>query len=58
MPLAPYLGQRIGQQMMGLAAGRTALDDLPFPTRPYYFGAPWFLAPAVLTYRTLDAIGL
>lgn len=58
VPLAPYLGQRIGQQMMGLAAGRTALDDLPFRSRPYYFGVPWFLASAVLTYRTLDAIGL
>jgi glycine/D-amino acid oxidase-like deaminating enzyme len=56
VPLAPYFGRRIGQQMMGLAAGRTALDGLPFPSRPYYFGAPWFLAPSVLAFRAMDAL--
>jgi hypothetical protein len=44
--------------MMGLAQGRTALDNLPFPSRPYYFGVPWFLAPSVLAYRALDFVGL
>jgi glycine/D-amino acid oxidase-like deaminating enzyme len=58
VPLAPYFGMRIGQQMAGLAAGRTALDGLPFPSRPYYFGIPWFLAPSVWAYRTMDALGL
>jgi glycine/D-amino acid oxidase-like deaminating enzyme len=58
VPLAPYLGRRIGQQMMGNQEGRTALDGLAFAARPYYFGAPWFLAPSVLAYRTLDALGL
>jgi glycine/D-amino acid oxidase-like deaminating enzyme len=57
VPLAPYLGMRIGQQMAGLAAGRTALDGLPFPTRPYYSGVPWFLAPSVFTFRCLDKWG-
>jgi glycine/D-amino acid oxidase-like deaminating enzyme len=57
VPLAPYFGRRIGQQMVGLAEGRTALDDLRFPARPYYFGVPWFLAPSVLAYRTMDAVG-
>jgi glycine/D-amino acid oxidase-like deaminating enzyme len=56
--LAPYLGMRIGQQMLGLSEGRTALDGLPFPSRPYYFSKPWFLAPSVFVYRTLDALGL
>jgi glycine/D-amino acid oxidase-like deaminating enzyme len=58
VPLAPYFGMKIGQQMAGLPAGRTALDGLPFPTRPYYAGTPWFLAPSVWAYRTLDALGL
>jgi glycine/D-amino acid oxidase-like deaminating enzyme len=58
VPLAPYFGMRIGQQMAGLARGRTALDGLPFPTRPYYHGTPWFLAPSVWAYRTLDSAGL
>ena len=58
VPLAPYFGCRIGQQMMGIAQGRTPLDGLTFQARPYYFGRPWFLAPSVLAYRTLDALGL
>ena len=58
VPLAPYFGKRIGQQMLGLAEGRTALDGLPFQSRPYYRGTPWFLAPSVLAYRLIDAAGL
>ena len=58
VPLAPYFGKKVGQQMLGLAEGRTAIDDLPFPSRPFYFGTPWFLAPSVWTYRTLDAAGI
>jgi glycine/D-amino acid oxidase-like deaminating enzyme len=58
VPLAPYFGRRIGQQMLGLKEGRTALDGLPFPSRPYYHGKPWFLAPSVFAYRVIDALGL
>jgi glycine/D-amino acid oxidase-like deaminating enzyme len=58
VPLAPYFGKRIGQQMLGLAEGRTALDGLPFPARPYYHGKPWFLAPSVFAYRLIDGLGL
>ncbi len=58
VPLAPYFGRRIGLQIMGNPEGRTALDGLAFATRPYYRGVPWFLSPSVLTYRTLDRLGL
>jgi glycine/D-amino acid oxidase-like deaminating enzyme len=58
VPLAPYFGRRIGQQMLGLVEGRTALDGLPFPSRPYYHGKPWFLAPSVFAYRLADAMGI
>ena len=58
VPTAPYLGMRIGQQMLGNPQGRTALDGLPFPSRPYYFGRPWFLAPSVWAYRVADRWGL
>ena len=58
VPLAPYFGRRIGQQMLGLAQGRTAVDGLPFPSRPYYHGKPWFLAPSVFAYRLMDAVGI
>jgi glycine/D-amino acid oxidase-like deaminating enzyme len=58
VPMAPYFGKRIAQQMLGLKEGRTALDGLEFPSRPYYFGKPWFLAPSVFAYRLIDAIGI
>lgn len=51
---ASYFGMRIGQQVLGLAEGRTALDGLAFQTRPFYRGNPWFLAPSVRFYRWRD----
>jgi hypothetical protein len=45
---------RMGQKVLGLAEGRTAFDDLPFPTRPFYTGRPWFLPAAVAWYRWRD----
>jgi hypothetical protein len=52
--MAGYLGMRVGQQVLGLAEGRTAFDGLNFQTRPYYHGNPWFLAPSVAYYRWKD----
>lgn len=54
--LAPYFGTRVGQQMLGLPEGRTALDGLAFPTRPLYSGKPWFLPMAVRWYRLRDRL--
>jgi len=58
VPLAPYFGMKIGRRMAGTPDADTALDGLVFPTRPYYFGRPWFLAPAVWAYRMLDRLGV
>ncbi len=55
---ASYFGTRLGQQVLGLDEGRTALDDLPFNTRPFYYGAPWFLSASVWWYRQLDRTGI
>src|SRR4029077_7921981 len=52
--MAGYLGMRVGQQVLGRKEGATAFDGLPFPTRPFYTGKPWFLAPAILYYRCRD----
>ena len=52
--MSSYLGTRTGQRLLGLAEGRTAFDDLPFPTRPFYAGRPWFLPAAVAWYRLRD----
>jgi glycine/D-amino acid oxidase-like deaminating enzyme len=57
VPLAPYFGMKIGRRMAGAREAETALDGLPFPTRPYYFGTPWFLAPAVWANRMIDRLG-
>ena len=54
--LATYFGTRIGQQVLGLKEGRTALDGLDFPTRPFYAGVPWFLAPTLIWYRLRDRV--
>jgi glycine/D-amino acid oxidase-like deaminating enzyme len=50
-----YFGMRIGQQVLGLKEGHTALDGLPFQTRPFYTGNPWVLAPSIRYYRWLDS---
>lgn len=55
--MAGYLGMRIGQQVLGLKEGATAFDELPFGTRPYYHGNPWFLAPSIMYYRWRDRRG-
>ena len=52
--MASYLGMRLGQQVAGLAEGRTALDNLPFSTRPFYRGNPWFLPAMVGWYQWRD----
>ena len=54
--MAGYLGMRVGQQVLGLKEGRTALDGVSFQTRPFYHGNPWFLAPSVLYYRWRDRL--
>jgi glycine/D-amino acid oxidase-like deaminating enzyme len=55
--MAGYLGMRIGRQAAGTGDGATAFDEIPFPTKPFYSGNPWFLAPSVLVYRLRDRFG-
>ncbi len=52
--MASYLGMRLGQKVLGLPEGRTAIDNLPNPTRPFYRGNPWFLPATVAWYRRKD----
>lgn len=56
--LATYFGMRIGQRVLGENRGRTAIDDISFPTRPLYTGNPWFLAPTILYYRIHDRMNV
>lgn len=53
--LSSYFGTKIGKQVLGQEDGDSPLTQIDFPTRPYYWGKPWFLAPAVRYYRWKDA---
>lgn len=55
--MASYLGMRIGQQVLGLNEGQTGLNGVPFQTRPFYTGKPWFLGASVAYYRWRDGRG-
>lgn len=52
--MASYLGMRLGQKVLGMPDGQTALDGLPHPSRPLYTGRPWFLPAVVSYYRWQD----
>ena len=58
VPLSIYYGRRIGRQMADRRDGRTALDGLAFPARPFYRGWPWFLPLAIAGYRLRDRLAL
>jgi len=58
VPLATYYGRHIGRRMVDAREPASALEGLPFSTRPYYHGRPWFLPLAVQAYRALDRLGL
>lgn len=55
--MAGYLGMRMGQRILGKGEERTGIEATAFPSRPWYFGKPCFLAPAVQLYRLRDRFG-
>jgi len=54
--MSSYLGMRLGQKVLGKAEGKTTFDNLPFPTRPFYTGYPWFLPATVKMYQWRDKL--
>ena len=52
--LAPYLGIKIALRILGDEAGESVFAELPFDTRPFYTGWPWFLGPMLKYYRWSD----
>jgi glycine/D-amino acid oxidase-like deaminating enzyme len=54
--LGTYLGHKAALRILGDSEAATAFDDLPFETRPFYYGRPWFLHAALAHYRVLDAL--
>ncbi|MGE0096351.1 MAG: NAD(P)/FAD-dependent oxidoreductase [Alphaproteobacteria bacterium] len=53
---APYLGHKAALRILRANDAATAFDDLPFETRPLYYGNPWFLPAVVAYYRYKDFI--
>ncbi len=45
---APYLGHKVALRVLGRPEP-TLFDGRKFPTRPLYYGKPWFL-PAIMSY--------
>lgn len=41
--MAPYLGWRLAQKILGTDQGTTGFDPTPFAAQPLYGGNPWFL---------------
>jgi glycine/D-amino acid oxidase-like deaminating enzyme len=56
--MAGYLGMRIGRKVANPDETDTALGRIRFPSRPFYSGKPWFLAPSILAYRIRDYLDM
>jgi len=49
-----WLGHKVAQRMLGVNEAPTQYESLPFRSRPFYRGKPWFLPLAVTFYGMLD----
>lgn len=56
--MAGYLGSKLGRAAAGVDTDLGAFSTIPFQTRPFYTGNPWFLAPSVAAYRLRDRLGI
>ena len=53
-----YLGHKIALRVLGSPEAACAFDTARFPTRPLYFGTPWFLPPIIKYYGWRDQLRL
>jgi len=52
--MAPYLGWRLSQKILGTDQGSTGFDPVPFSKQPLYGGNPWFMQMVEAWYRLKD----
>jgi len=52
--MAPYLGWRLAQKILGADRGGTGFDPAPFAAQPFYGGNPWFLSMVEAWMRLKD----
>lgn len=56
IPMGSFLGHKTALKVLGERDAATAFDDLPFPTRPFYTGRPWFLPPLLAYWGLSDRL--
>ncbi|MEL7468157.1 MAG: FAD-binding oxidoreductase [Pseudomonadota bacterium] len=54
--MAPYLGWRLAQKILGTDQGETGFDPLPFKPQKLYGGNPWFLRVVEMWMKAKDRI--
>lgn len=54
--MAPYLGWRLAQKILGTDQGETGFDPAPFNQQPLYGGNPWFLKVVEMWMKAKDRI--
>jgi glycine/D-amino acid oxidase-like deaminating enzyme len=52
--MAPYLGWRLAQKILGTDQGTTGFDPVPFVPQPLYGGNPWFLSVVEMWMKLKD----
>lgn len=56
--MATFLGHKVAERILGHPDSEAALDGLPFVTKSFYRGNPWFLSTVIAYYRILDRFRL
>ncbi len=54
---APYLGRKVALNVLGVPEANL-FDARNFPTRPLYYGRPWFLPTIMSYYGWRDRLGV
>jgi glycine/D-amino acid oxidase-like deaminating enzyme len=54
--MASYMGSRVALRLLGRENRPSALFDIPFPTKPFYDGRPWFMPAVGTAYKVIDWI--
>ncbi|MBL4739397.1 MAG: FAD-dependent oxidoreductase [SAR86 cluster bacterium] len=55
--MSGYLGHKVALKILKSSEGDTAFDGLPFESKAYYQGQPWFLPIAMAGYKLRDTFG-
>ncbi len=56
--MALYLGHKTGLRVLGSPEAANVFDGLAHPTRPLYYGKPWFLPIVIAYYGWRDSLRL